>query len=205
MTPDDEHPGRRYMLRVLAWVSIPAIWRQLGPREWARLGEWMMTALGDEDAARAEVYRAHAAWADQADAAADEAHRLNALPFPGEYDRAEIMPDQLGEAALRGQALRVLAGLSGGSLTGCPHASWDAPRPLFAASWGRRVDCRDCFRHAPVEEPTPLDARTCDICARVYLRPVVLATPTVGMMTIGLGICTRCIRRMAEAQPNEPT
>jgi hypothetical protein len=191
-------PRREAMMRALAYTSVPAIWVRMTAADWAKLGAVMIKAVGDEDRARAEVREAHPGWADQADAAADEAIRLAARkPIMPGIDRAEVMPDEAAEAGLRGQVLRVLAGLAGGCLEGCPHADVMNPRPLFAAAWGTRVDCRKCLPAAPVQEPTPIEARTCDLCGRVQFRPVLLATPTVGMITLGLGVCSRCLSRMA--------
>jgi hypothetical protein len=194
---------QRAIARMLAWTSIPEVWRQLGPREWAKLGAAMIEATGDEDEARAQVRAAHPGWADQADAAADEAGQLARRPIAG-ISREDLIADPAAEAALRGQVLRVLAGLAGGSMAGCPHADVATPRPLYAAAWGTRVDCRDCFPRSPVQNPTPVESRTCDLCGRVQLRTVLLATPTVGMITLGLGVCSRCLARMRRVEVAPP-
>jgi hypothetical protein len=190
-------------MRMLAWTSVPGIWHQLGPREWAKLGAAMIEATGDQEATRAEVRADHPAWADQAEAAAAEAEALARREIAG-LNREELWADLEGEAALRGQVLRVVAGLAGGALTGCPHADVSAPRPLFAAAWGTRVDCRACFPRAPVQNPSPVESRTCDLCGKVQFRPVLLATPTVGMITLGLGVCSRCLARMRRVEVAPP-
>lgn len=200
-TDDDGKPDRRAVWAMLTWTSVPAIWRQLTPRHWAALGRLMIDAIPDEDAARAEVNERHPGWADQADAAAAEAFRLtDRAVIPG-TDRVTMEPDRIAEWGLRGQVLRIMAGLAGGSLKGCQHVDIATPTPMFAASWGTYVTCRRCFARAPREEPSAVEAVTCDLCGRrQHHRPVMLATPTVGLLTIGMGVCVDCVARMADAQ-----
>ena len=195
-------PGidRDQITRILAWTSVPANWRMMTPRHWRRLGWLMLRAVPDEAEAREEIRQAHPGWADQADAAAAEAFGMTDLGIPG-YDRVILDPDFTAECALRGQVLRVLAGLAGGCLTACPHASVETPRPIFAAAWGDRVDCRRCVTTHQQPDPTPLQARTCDLCGRVGRKPTILATPQVGMLTIGMGVCPDCVIRLALNTP----
>lgn len=183
---------------LLAYSSLPRVWRALTWAHWTAMGAAMMLVDTGTEESRDRVRERHPAWADQADAAADEALRLvTATTIPGR-DPGWFEPDDQAEAALRGQALRIVAGLAGGCLQACPHADVSRPRPLFAAAWGDRVDCLPCFRSAPPPD-TPMSAaesHRCDLCGRVSSGPVLLATPTIGMLTIGMGVCRRCLRRL---------
>jgi hypothetical protein len=184
---------------LMAMTARPEVWRVMQARHWLKLGR-MMTEIVDEDAERARIRESYPAWADQIDAASDEALALAGLPLGGAPIRGELNIDQAAEWALRGQVVRVLAGLASKCLTGCPHADLYRPRPLFAASWGNRVDCRACLASHEQPDPSWVEARTCDLCGRVQREPTRLATPTIGMLTVGLGVCTRCVRRMGVAR-----
>lgn len=199
MTDHHHHDQRGEILTLLSMTARPEVWRMMQARHWAKLGRWVSTAV-DEDAERAKIREAHPAWADQADAAADEAMALAGLGLGVGVVRGELNIDAPAEWALRGQVIRVLAGLASGCLTGCPHADLHFPRPLFAASWGSRVDCRNCLASHEQPDPSPVEARTCDLCGLVQWMPTRLATPTIGMLTLGLGVCPKCVRRMGVAR-----
>jgi hypothetical protein len=192
---DHHHDQRPAILALLSMTARPEVWRAMQSRHWAKLGRWV-TECVDEDAERAAIREAHPAWADQADAAADESLALAGLPLADGVSRGELNIDAAAGWALRGQVVRVLAGLASGCLIGCPHADLHYPRPLFAASWGNRVDCRACLHRHEQPDPSPIEVLTCDLCGRVQAWPTKLATPTIGMLTLGLGVCPKCIRRM---------
>lgn len=194
-------PDRRQIRAMLAMSAHPSVWPAMTVRHWARLAELMLDAIPDDEAARAEVRRAHPGWTDQADAAADEAMALHdELVVPG-VDRVSLNVDHAAEMAMRGQVLRVMAGLVGELLDTCPHVSVSCPRPMFAASWTRQVDCLACFRVSEQPDPSPEEARTCDLCGRLGREPTTLATPTIGILTIGMGVCARCVHRLSLLAP----
>jgi hypothetical protein len=184
---------RDQISRILRTTTRPDVWAMMGPLDWAYLGHLMMGAVPDEAEARAWVREFDSAWADQVEAANRDATALQAGGGP----RLSLPADHQAEAAMRGQALRVMAGLRGGAMQRCPHVSLRQPRPMFAASWSARVDCGQCLRHSQQPEPTPVQARTCDLCGRIRWRPVGLITPVVGPLTIGMGACSACITRLA--------
>ena len=178
---------------ILRSTTVPAVWAMMGPLDWAYLGHLMMQAVPDEDDARAMVREHSPGWADQVEAANRDAEAYQASGGP----RLALPADHQAEAAMRGQALRVMAGLRGGAMLPCPHVDLRQPRPIFAASWSRLVDCRTCLRTRTQPEPTAVQARTCDLCGRIRWRPVGLITPVIGPVTIGMGACTACITRLA--------
>jgi hypothetical protein len=189
--------GRALVAIVLNRVQMPRVWAAMTPSHWIGLGRFIMWALPDDEAVRGQMADEHPGWAEQADAAADEAWKLaNDVEYPGRV-RAFMIPDDAARAAMRGQACRVLAGISGGAMAHCRHIDPAAPRPMFATAWGSRVDCQRCLPLYPDQVPTPTQARTCYLCARVGLSPAHLATPTIGMVAIMMGVCGRCIARLA--------
>ena len=193
--PDD---NRARVELLLSYLAVPKVWRAMTLADWVKAGWWVTVSIGDEDHAREVIREHHPAWADQADAAEAEAHKLaEAIQLPGTV-RATAPPDFQAECALRGHALRILAGIAGGELARCAHAEVWSPRPLFAAAWGDRVDCERCFAFAPAQERPEVDQHICDLCGRYQSRRVALATPTLGMLTIGMGICAQCIARMVD-------
>lgn len=199
MTAPDERgvPAEVFVQAIIAFTSKPDVWHTMTPRRWARLGRLVTVAVGDRDQVLDIIRERHPGWADQTDAAADEAHRLAGMSPPGIHTRY-LDPDFAAMCALRGQALRVITGVRGGAMRPCPHVDITRPRPLYASAWGHRVQCRRCLITDPhPEDPTRAESRICDMCGEKQRSPVILATPTVGILTVGMGVCDACVARMA--------
>jgi hypothetical protein len=168
--------------------------------EWTAAATEIRLLIGkDPEGLMAEAAKLDPALSDQMEAAvrvaADQQERLERtlLAGPGDFRIMQVSVEVHDQ--LLGHVLRIIAGVSDGSIDHCPHVGPRSPVPAIAPVFSNWMDCYDCCRTSPRRRVRLSDAEenTCDLCRAYDPDGVHMVTPRFGPLTLLVGLCDTCI------------